>query len=129
MWIQDFCCAPLRQCAALLNFSLTSAADALLEWGLLTGVPELQGVLPQGRWTLAPGLWECQGLTRGTHHELHSEEAVAASPQAGLCQQAVDPIGDAPVKLQLPLHHLALPLVQEKGALADGVGRGGHGKA
>lgn len=62
---------------------------------------------------------------KGTDHELHSEEAVAASPQAGVHQQAVDAVGDAPVELQLPLHYLTLSVVQEKGALRDGVGRGG----
>lgn len=66
------------------------------------------------------GCWQGEG----TDHELHGEEAVTASPQAGLCQQAVDPVGDAPVKLQLPLHHLALSIVQEKGTLGDGMGEG-----
>lgn len=67
------------------------------------------------------------GTPGGTDHDLRGEEAVAAAPQAGLCQQAVDPVGDAPVELQLPLHHLALPVVQEKGALGEG-DRASHGQ-
>lgn len=58
-----------------------------------------------------------------TDHEFHSEEAVAAPPQAGVRQQAVNAISDAPVELQLPLHDLALSVIQEKGALREGMGR------
>lgn len=97
---------------------------------LLAGIPALRECYPggDGHWPLAVSL-SGRGTRKGTDHELHGEEAVAAAPQAGLCQQAVDPVGDAPIKLQLPLHHLALPIVQEKGALGHGMGRGGHGKS
>lgn len=82
-------------------------------------------------WGLALGLHLCQGggPKKGTDHEIHSEEAVAASPQAGVCQQAVDAVGDAPVKLQLPLHYLALSVVQEKGALRNRMGIWGRDKS
>lgn len=68
------------------------------------------------------GVWE-NDQKSWTDHEFHGEEAVAASPQAGVCQQAVNAIGDAPVELQLPLHNLALSVIQEKGALREGMGR------
>ena len=75
---------------------------------------------------MALGLCLCQsgGPKKGTDHEIHSEEAVTASSQAGVRQQAVDAIGDASIKLQLPLHYLTLSVVQEKRTLRDGMGRG-----
>lgn len=93
-------------------------------------VPKLLPRSLQGQ-GLALGLHLCQGRgpKKGTDHEIHGEEAVAASPQAGVCQQAVDAVGNAPVELQLPLHYLALSVVQEKGALRDGMGRGGRDRS
>lgn len=75
------------------------------------------------RASVDPFLWFCPWRALRTTetastvpHEFHGEEAVAASPQAGVRQQAVNAIGDAPVELQLPLHDLALSVIQEKGA-------------
>ena len=76
------------------------------------------------RMGLALGLCQSGGPKKGTDHEIHGEEAVAASPQAGVCQQAVDAVGNAPIKLQLPLHYLTLSVVQKKRALRDEMGRG-----
>lgn len=76
-----------------------------------------------GPWAVSLPGWGDQ--KKGSDHEIDGEEAVAASAQAGVCQQAVNAVGDAPVELQLPLHYLALSVVQEKGTLRDGMGRRG----
>lgn len=113
-----------------LTLALTSAADeaSLKWWDLISVVPKLLQVLPWSLWRqgLALGLCLCQsgGPKKGTDHEIHGEEAVTASSQAGVRQQAVDAIGDASIKLQLPLHYLTLSVVQEKRTLRDGMGRG-----
>lgn len=53
----DFCCAPLRHCAALLNLCVARAADAasLQQRGFTHRSTRAEGVLRWWRWTLTPG--------------------------------------------------------------------------
>lgn len=130
--MQDVCRVFFGCCAALLNLSSNpgdrrsqpeAVALNLSSAEAAASVAPLPVRMEFGPWAVSlPGRGDQK---KGSDHEIHGEEAVAASPQAGVCQQAVNAVGDAPVELQLPLHYLALSVVQEKGTLRDGMGTGG----